>query len=104
LFGPKVPGPVIGVGAAILREHHGVPVARAGVQPDARRKNIVIESRHVLSTSLAQSQSMQFDLERAVSVLEVAFVFSRRHPISLRTDAAECRGRIRHFEAAGAMA
>ena len=46
--------------------------------PTLDEKNIVIEARRIPSTSLAQSQAMQLDLEQAVSKFrEVAFVFSR---------------------------
>ena len=75
----KVPGAVIGAGAAIFALSI-VAFLSLGQEfnPTLDEKNIVIESRRIPSTSLAQSQSMQLDLERAVSKFpEVAFVFSR---------------------------
>jgi cobalt-zinc-cadmium resistance protein CzcA len=61
------------IGAAML-------FARLGqvFTPTLDEKNIVMEVRRIPSTSLAQSQTMQLGLEKAVSQLpQVAFVFSR---------------------------
>ena len=61
------------VGAAVL-------FARLGQEftPTLDEKNIVMEVRRIPSTSLAQSQTMQLGIEKAVSQLpQVAFVFSR---------------------------
>jgi heavy metal efflux system protein len=61
------------VGAAML-------FARLGqvFTPTLDEKNIVMEVRRIPSTSLAQSQTMQLGIEKAVSQLpQVAFVFSR---------------------------
>ena len=75
----KVPRVVLGTGAAALAL--SVPVFLSLGQefnPTLDEKNIVIEARRVPSTSLGQSQTMQFDVERAMSKFqEVAFVFSR---------------------------
>jgi cobalt-zinc-cadmium resistance protein CzcA len=55
--------------------------------PTLDEKNIVMEVRRIPSTSLAQSQSMQLDLETAVSqVPQVAFVFSRAGTPELAAD------------------
>jgi cobalt-zinc-cadmium resistance protein CzcA len=46
--------------------------------PTLDEKNIVMETRRIASTSLAQSQRMQLQMERVVAKFpEVAFVFSR---------------------------
>lgn len=75
----KAPGIVLGVGAAVFALSVMVFLSLGQeFNPTLDEKNIVIEARRIPSTSLAQSQAMQLDLERAVSKFrEVAFVFSR---------------------------
>jgi cobalt-zinc-cadmium resistance protein CzcA len=75
----KVPGLVLGVGAAAFALSVMVFLSLGQeFNPTLDEKNIVIEARRIPSTSLAQSQAMQLDLEQAVSKFrEVAFVFSR---------------------------
>jgi cobalt-zinc-cadmium resistance protein CzcA len=66
--------------AIVLCASAGVLFRQLGQEfvPTLDEKNIVMEVRRIPSTSLAQSQSMQLDLEKAVSqVPQVAFVFSR---------------------------
>ena len=75
----KVPGLVLGVGAAAFALSVMVFLSLGQeFNPTLDEKNLVIEARRIPSTSLAQSQAMQLDLEQAVSKFrEVAFVFSR---------------------------
>jgi cobalt-zinc-cadmium resistance protein CzcA len=75
----KRPVLVVGLGAAIFSLSVGIFLSLGQeFNPTLDEKNIVIESRRVPSTSLTQSQEMQFELERTVSKFpEVAFVFSR---------------------------
>ena len=75
----KVPGRVLGVGAAAFALSVMVFLSLGQeFNPTLDEKNLVIEARRIPSTSLAQSQAMQLDLEQAVSKFrEVAFVFSR---------------------------
>jgi len=75
----KVPGLVLGVGAAAFALSVMVFLSLGQeFNPTLDEKNLVIEARRIPSTSLAQSQAMQLDLEQAVSKFrEVAFAFSR---------------------------
>src|SRR5439155_359736 len=75
----KVPGIVLGTGAAAFALSVMVFLSLGQeFNPTLDEKNLVIEARRIPSTSLAQSQAMQLDLEQAVSKFrEVAFVFSR---------------------------
>jgi cobalt-zinc-cadmium resistance protein CzcA len=55
--------------------------------PTLDEKNIVMEVRRIPSTALSQSQSMQLDLERAISRFpQVALVFSRTGTPDLAAD------------------
>lgn len=75
----KRPRMIIGAGAVIFALSVGLFMTLGQeFNPTLDEKNIVIESRRIPSTSLSQSQAMQFELERTVSKFpEVAFVFSR---------------------------
>jgi cobalt-zinc-cadmium resistance protein CzcA len=58
-------------------------------------KNIVIEARRIPSTSLSQSQEMQFDIENLlIQFPQVAFVFARTGTpdIAGRSHAAQRNG------------
>ncbi len=55
--------------------------------PTLDEKDIAMHAMRIPSTSLTQSQSMQFDVERAVSQFpEVAFVFSKTGTAEMATD------------------
>ncbi|WP_235983513.1 efflux RND transporter permease subunit [Bradyrhizobium australiense] len=75
----KAPGIVVSAGAAVFALSILVFLSLGQeFNPTLDEKNLVIEARRIPSTSLAQSQAMQLDLEHTVSKFrEVAFVFSR---------------------------
>ena len=73
--------------------------------PTLDEKNIVMEARRIPSTSLAQSQAMQLDVERAVQQVSAGGVRVLQHRHAgdrRRSDAAECLRHLHHSEAAGA--
>lgn len=75
----EFPVPVI-LGALMLFAGGLILFTRLGQEftPTLDEKNIVIEARRIPSTSLSQSQEMQFDLENMLTKFpQVAFVFAR---------------------------
>jgi heavy metal efflux system protein len=75
----QFPAPVI-LGAILLFGAGIVLFTRLGQEftPTLDEKNIVIEARRIPSTSLSQSQEMQFDIENLLTQFpQVAFVFAR---------------------------
>src|SRR5229473_4391654 len=84
----RSPLPVI-AGALLLFAAAALLFMRLGQEfiPTLDEKNIVMEVRRIPSTSLAQSQAMQLDIENAISRLpQVAFVFSRAGTPDLAAD------------------
>ena len=82
------PVPVIGI-ATLLILGAGILFTTLGREfvPILDEKNIVMEVKRIPSTSLAQSQSMQFTNENTISKLpQVAFVFSRTGTPELAAD------------------
>jgi heavy metal efflux system protein len=82
------PAPMI-VAAALLFAGALLLFLRLGQEftPTLDEKNIVMEVRRIPSTGLSQSQSMQLDLERAISRFpQVAVVFSRTGTPDLAAD------------------
>jgi cobalt-zinc-cadmium resistance protein CzcA len=82
------PAPMI-VAAALLFAGALLLFLRLGQEftPTLDEKNIVMEVRRIPSTALSQSQSMQLDLERAISRFpQVAVVFSRTGTPDLAAD------------------
>jgi cobalt-zinc-cadmium resistance protein CzcA len=85
----RSPLPVI-AGAVLLFAVAALLFTRLGQEftPTLDEKNIVMEVRRIPSTSLAQSQAMQLDIENTISRLpQVAFVFSRSGTPDLAADA-----------------
>jgi heavy metal efflux system protein len=84
----RSPLPMI-AGAVLLFAGAAALFTRLGQEftPTLDEKNIVMEVRRIPSTSLAQSQAMQLDIENAISRLpQVAFVFSRSGTPDLAAD------------------
>lgn len=84
----KRPRPVI-AGAALLFAVASLVFFRLGQEfiPTLDEKNVAMHALRIPSTSLAQSQAMQIDVEKAVSALpQVAFVFSKTGTAEIATD------------------
>ena len=84
----KRPLPVI-AGAAVLFAVALLVFFRLGQEfiPTLDEKNVAMHALRIPSTSLAQSQAMQIDVEKAVSALpQVAFVFSKTGTAEVATD------------------
>jgi len=84
----KRPLPVI-AGAAVLFAVALLVFFRLGQEfiPTLDEKNVAMHALRIPSTSLAQSQAMQIDIEKAVSALpQVAFVFSKTGTAEVATD------------------
>jgi len=84
----KRPLPVI-AGAAVLFAVALLVFFRLGQEfiPTLDEKNVAMHALRIPSTSLAQSQAMQNDVEKAVSALpQVAFVFSKTGTAEVATD------------------
>jgi heavy metal efflux system protein len=84
----KRPLPVI-AGAAVLFAVALLVFFRLGEEfiPTLDEKNVAMHALRIPSTSLAQSQAMQIDIEKAVSALpQVAFVFSKTGTAEVATD------------------
>ncbi len=80
---PIVAAAVLAFGASLLL------FTRLGQEfvPTLDEKDIAMHAMRIPSTSLTQSQEMQFDVERAISALpEVAFVFSKTGTAELASD------------------
>jgi heavy metal efflux system protein len=84
----KRPLPVI-AGAAVLFAAALLVFFRLGQEfiPTLDEKNVTMHALRIPSTSLAQSQAMQIDVEKTVSALpQVAFVFSKTGTAEVATD------------------
>ncbi len=84
----KRPLPVM-VGAAIMFAAALLVFVRLGQVfiPTLDEKNVAMHALRIPSTSLAQSQAMQIEIEKTVSVLpQVAFVFSKTGTAEIATD------------------
>jgi cobalt-zinc-cadmium resistance protein CzcA len=84
----KRPLPAI-AGAALLFGVASLVFFRLGQEfiPTLDEKNVAMHALRIPSTSLAQSQAMQIDVEKAVSALpQVAFVFSKTGTAEIATD------------------
>jgi heavy metal efflux system protein len=84
----KRPLPVI-AGAAVLFAVALLIFFRLGQEfiPTLDEKNVAMHALRIPSTSLAQSQAMQIDVERTVSALpQVAFVFSKTGTAEIASD------------------
>jgi heavy metal efflux system protein len=82
------PVPVI-LGAVLLFAGAALVVLRLGQEftPTLDEKNLVMEVRRIPSTGLSQSQSMQLDIEKAISRFpQVAVVYSRTGTPDLAAD------------------
>jgi cobalt-zinc-cadmium resistance protein CzcA len=84
----KRPLPVM-VGAAIMFAAALLLFVRLGQVfiPTLDEKNVAMHALRIPSTSLAQSQAMQFEIEKTVSALpQVAFVFSKTGTAEIASD------------------
>jgi cobalt-zinc-cadmium resistance protein CzcA len=84
----KRPVPVM-VGAAIMFATALVLFVRLGQEfiPTLDEKNVAMHALRIPSTSLAQSQAMQIEIEKTVSALpQVAFVFSKTGTAEIASD------------------
>lgn len=84
----KQPLPVM-AGAAILFAFALLVFFRLGQEfiPTLDEKNVAMHALRIPSTSLAQSQSMQIEIERTVSAIpQVAFVFSKTGTAEIASD------------------
>jgi heavy metal efflux system protein len=84
----KYPLPAI-AGAAVLFAVALLVFFRLGQEfiPTLDEKNVAMHALRIPSTSLAQSQAMQMDVEKAVSALpEVAYVFSKTGTAEIASD------------------
>ena len=93
-------------GAAVLFAVALLVFLRLGQEfiPTLDEKNVAMHALRIPSTSLAQSQAMQMEVEKTVSALpQVAFVFSKTGTaeIAIRPDAAQCLRYLHYSQAAG---